>query len=651
LELVAVHGEALAHDVVAIASGLDGAAVVGSIRRLRLAGLLVEAPGDPPAYASAHPLIVEVAAAELTETERRARHRALAAAFEQRRPADIGRLARHYQGAGPDVADPARAFDVLVQAGGAAAGPDEAARHLRGALSLADAGRRPEIIDRLALAERRSGRNEVAISLWGNALAEAAVAASPEWSATIHRQVGLAEWDRGRLDDARRRIDDTLLMPGLSEATLGALYETRADFADRLGDLAVLEDTVEVLGRLAHGNPTPPLIVGAALAEVALHHRRGNLRRCREAADRARTAADATDDAVLQLRACEVALNLAAEYGEPARLRRLAARSLELADQVGGPPSALRAHGCLVVAAYLAGDWELATRETDIAMSVARRAGIVRGIARSLAMRALMLAQQGHASDAAGVVLEARAALTDIGSDAHVASTLALAEAYAAIEAGDAERGLQLRAQLQDPAGSLLARRLASLGDLQVMAGDTAAARATADRIQATDDADPYTDAMRRSVLARADEVDGHPAEAATHLGAAIAVFDSVDARFEASRARLALAALTKDPDVAKVALAAFEEMGGTRWVDRARRVLRDLGVRVERRRAPSGELSGRELEVARLAAQGLTNAEIAARLVISPRTASTHLERIYRRLDVSSRAALTKRMLEAGLL
>ena len=62
----------------------------------------------------------------------------------------------------------------------------------------------------------------------------------------------------------------------------------------------------------------------------------------------------ATDDPALQLRAYEVALNLTAEYGDPARLRQLAARSLELAELAGGPPTALRAHGCLIVAAYLA---------------------------------------------------------------------------------------------------------------------------------------------------------------------------------------------------------------------------------------------------------------------------------------------------------
>lgn len=51
--------------------------------------------------------------------------------------------------------------------------------------------------------------------------------------------------------------------------------------------------------------------------------------------------------------------------------------------------------------------------------------------------------------------------------------------------------------------------------------------------------------------------------------------------------------------------------------------------------------LSSRQLEVAALVAQGLTNAEIAQRLEISPRTVSSHLDHIYDRLGLRSRAAL----------
>lgn len=67
---------------------------------------------------------------------------------------------------------------------------------------------------------------------------------------------------------------------------------------------------------------------------------------------------------------------------------------------------------------------------------------------------------------------------------------------------------------------------------------------------------------------------------------------------------------------------------------------------------APSGPqlgLSAREWEVAVAVAQGLTNAQIAADLGISRRTVATHLERIYERLGIHSRAALAHRIARRG--
>jgi DNA-binding CsgD family transcriptional regulator/tetratricopeptide (TPR) repeat protein len=65
---------------------------------------------------------------------------------------------------------------------------------------------------------------------------------------------------------------------------------------------------------------------------------------------------------------------------------------------------------------------------------------------------------------------------------------------------------------------------------------------------------------------------------------------------------------------------------------------------------APVG-LTARELEVLRLLAEGLTNSEIAARLVISPRTVDGHLTSIYSKLYVSSRAAAVRYAYEQHLL
>ena len=55
--------------------------------------------------------------------------------------------------------------------------------------------------------------------------------------------------------------------------------------------------------------------------------------------------------------------------------------------------------------------------------------------------------------------------------------------------------------------------------------------------------------------------------------------------------------------------------------------------------------LSARELEVAELVGEGLTNAEIGRKLGISRRTVATHLENAYQRLGIHSRAALVQRI------
>jgi DNA-binding NarL/FixJ family response regulator len=68
------------------------------------------------------------------------------------------------------------------------------------------------------------------------------------------------------------------------------------------------------------------------------------------------------------------------------------------------------------------------------------------------------------------------------------------------------------------------------------------------------------------------------------------------------------------------------------------------------RRAWPAG-LTAREIEVLRLLARGMSNRQIANQLVVTPKTVANHLEHIYTKIGVSSRAAATLFASQRGLV
>ncbi|HEY1515316.1 MAG TPA: HD domain-containing phosphohydrolase, partial [Solirubrobacteraceae bacterium] len=79
--------------------------------------------------------------------------------------------------------------------------------------------------------------------------------------------------------------------------------------------------------------------------------------------------------------------------------------------------------------------------------------------------------------------------------------------------------------------------------------------------------------------------------------------------------------------------------------------VLGAAGHRVSRRREGPAGLTVREVEILKLLARGLSNKEIAQRLVITPKTVRNHVEHIYAKIDASSRAAAALFAMQHGLL
>jgi DNA-binding CsgD family transcriptional regulator len=91
-----------------------------------------------------------------------------------------------------------------------------------------------------------------------------------------------------------------------------------------------------------------------------------------------------------------------------------------------------------------------------------------------------------------------------------------------------------------------------------------------------------------------------------------------------------------------RAAREAFDALGAVPWGERARQELRASGE-TSRKRTPGAwdQLSPQELQIAQMAAEGLSNREIGQRLYLSHRTVGSHLYRIFPKLGVTSRSEL----------
>lgn len=134
-------------------------------------------------------------------------------------------------------------------------------------------------------------------------------------------------------------------------------------------------------------------------------------------------------------------------------------------------------------------------------------------------------------------------------------------------------------------------------------------------------------------------------------LQASVAVLDRAEGRLEHARSLLELGVAlryggmqTEARERLQTALDEASEMGATQIADRAYRELLAAGARLRRdHRAVSGRelLTASEDRVAVLAAEGLSNRDIAHRQFVTVKAVQSHLRDIYRKLDVSSRDEL----------
>jgi len=322
-----------------------------------------------------------------------------------------------------------------------------------------------------------------------------------------------------------------------------------------------------------------------------------------------------------------------------------------LAATLGG---LLRQRGKLVEAGEL----------LDGGIEAARLLGNTHALVWTLMGRSSTALRSGEVELALATAQESFELSRNADSNFHAAEAAADLAA-ALLETGQAEAAVELLVesaggeQLVFIGGSPRARYLEVLTRCWLALGRHAEAKRSAGVAQTWASAVQLPMAMAWADRATAAvELDtGDPAGAAGHALASAEAADQAGAPVEAALSRtLAGVALAqtgeRDRAVTELqrAALAFEECGALRYRDAAERELGKLGHRIHRRTRPGKtgaagieSLTERELEVARLVVDRMTNPQIAARLFLSHKTVQTHLRNIFRKMNVSSRVELAR--------
>jgi DNA-binding CsgD family transcriptional regulator/tetratricopeptide (TPR) repeat protein len=305
---------------------------------------------------------------------------------------------------------------------------------------------------------------------------------------------------------------------------------------------------------------------------------------------------------------------------------------------------------------YRTGHWDLALRYAD----EGHQAGALAGtpfIAGCDYVRAMVVASRGEldeALDLADQMMEIGgrgnffAALL-FGCEVRGFARLSVGDAAGCVEALAPALGFALAGALFDP-GQV--RFMPDGIEANVMVGDLDTAERLLDRFEQEAERLRRTYALatgarcRGLLLAARGDLTG----ALTSLELAIEVHDSLPMPFERARTLLVTGevqrrAKQKRParSTLEEALEIFEGLGAHQWARRARAELDRVAPP-----ATAGGLTATEERVARLVADGCSNAEVAATLFISRRTVEVNLSRIYRKLGVRSRTQLARALVSS---
>ncbi|MFB7286050.1 AAA family ATPase [Actinacidiphila glaucinigra] len=438
----------------------------------------------------------------------------------------------------------------------------------------------------------------------------------------------------------RMRADgETALSVRLTGAAAAHLYRGN-------GESALHAEVLRTADRLAAEPDGRCDTTGAAMLLIAAHA--APVERAASVLEAARALAHRTDDAAaLHTTARALWCVGAPERADPfltAAVERLRhqGRLAPLAEAL-----ALRASGRAAT-----GRCDPARVDADEARRLARETGQPEWEATALTVLGCVAALRDDAATAHRLIGHARAIAVRLNSPL-LHATVRMARGTALSCSGDhAEAYAQLR-WLTDPADPAhhMMTALWTVGDLAEAAahcGEKDDARAVLERLAPLARRTPAARVRlaarhARAVLARGDEGEA----------AFLSALDADLTGWSLERARLRLAygewlrrrrRVLESRAPLRAARDTFDDLGAAAWSRRARQELEATGE-TTRQRSPraADRLTPQELQIAMLAAEGLSNKEIGARLYVSHRTVSTHLSRIFPKLGVTSRSQLAR--------
>lgn len=630
-------------------AALDDAGAAEAASQLAAAGVL--APGLPLEYA--HPILREAAYAALPAPVRDVGHRE-AARLLAGEPPEAERAVAHLLACEPR--GEAWAVELLRGAGAEAlrrGAPVAAARALERALAE-DPGGDAALRGMLGLARIASGDTggvedlERAIGETADADARAALVAP----------LAEAEMLGGRLDSGVGRLRAVLDDPGTGPAAADAVRSSYLTMGRQLARFAA-----DVSQRLAAATDEPDPGLAAQLAADALYSGRS----AADAIRFARIAVRGAGDEAPGIAITELTLGAHALAGADAFAEAEAAlgRSMLAAERLGSAMLyGLTLHTRLFCR-QRSGDLRGALADAAAVLELSEGAGLRYVALQERALQAEALLDRGSREEAEATL---RPCFEAAGSAAFPGTLTALvvllarsrlglerADAAAALEdarrAGEVAVGLGADTAAMGPWRGLAARALARLGEHEE-------GRRHADRELETAQTFGAPRAIGVALAARG-AAEPEPARALPWLERAVEALEGSAAPLEWARAQLELGTLLRrarrradSRPPLRHALELAHRCGATGLASRARDELEASGARLGRERLSGVEsLTPRERQLAELAAEGLSNPQIAARAFVSRKTVETHLSAVYRKLGIGSREQLATALGGASLM